>query len=122
MTSEVSRLALLARAHNARSLPLILNEKLENLLHRLPIPAEWVAAELRAMGEFRIGQTRNRSILATMTDYKKLILGYTYREEVLDLERIEDWLLITPIGPLHNDPLGATVDLLRDRYGSVKNP
>ncbi len=121
-TCEGSRLALLTHAKNARSAPDILTKSLGDLLDRLPIPAEWVAAELREMGEFRIGRTRSRSILATMNDYKRLIWGYAYSQEVLYLDRIEEWLLDTPIGPLHNNPLEATFELLKGRYGSAGYP
>ena len=98
LVSELSLLAVVVPARDARTLPLRLRELVGARLERLGVRRKVLASELLAMGEVVVAKTNSRSVLGTMNDFAFLMPSYweAGASQLQGLAAVEGRLAETP--------------------------
>lgn len=108
--NERSLLPVLVPARDAPSIFARMQHTLRGVMLRIGVPAEAVEAELREMGEVRVGKTASRQVLGSMTDFTLMLRvgrrSGSLLDECLDLAE-------TPCSPLRmQSPRRVALELL----------
>jgi hypothetical protein len=113
-TNERSLLSVVLPARDPKGLPPRLAGGLKDLLGRLGIPQDQIAAEVSEMSEIVFARTASRRVLGSMND---LALGAEYffkRGERSDnLTELGEWLAETPCSPIgYRSPMDVAREVL----------
>ena len=111
LVSDRSLLPVLVAAKPGASILTRFVDALGSMLARLGVPPDAVRGELEAMKDVRIGPTRNRRVLGTMTDFARMLDSYAARDP--SLESVALHLAEAPCGPIAmRSPMDLAVELL----------
>ena len=97
LVSEPTRLPILIRASETRSFPKNFPDVLALVLEGLRISPEAIRKEISETHEARVCPTNNRSVLASLNDFSRLIKWHLYENPNADPTELSVLLSGTPI-------------------------